>query len=288
MGFGTYASSVANRWLQLFNLQLKTLTRERREKDRLQELERSGHFLRRAFPLLDSFRMVEPGWIFERLARYQERFQDFQTPAGNAVGYSFANPWYTSPDAEVLYIFVREFRPGKIIEIGSGHSTKIIRQAVQDEGTSCRLVCVDPHPRDVVGQWADQVYHHPVKELQDTGLLDSLQPDDLLFIDSSHEVKTGNDVSYLYLHLLPRLQPGVLVHIHDVFLPYEYPREWVVEKGWGWTEQYLLQALLTFDSTFQVLWAGHFLQREFPDFARHFPHSAGRTAQSLWLRKRAE
>ena len=132
---------------------------------------------------------------------------------------------------------------------------------------------------------ADACYAQPVEALHHTAPFHALREDDILFIDSSHAIKTGNDVVFLYLHVIPALAPGVLIHIHDVFLPYDYPKDWVMEKRWGFNEQYLVQSLLLFGDVFEVLWAGYFLQRSRADFATWFPHWRGQAATSLWLRK---
>ncbi|PON15175.1 hypothetical protein C2W62_25200 [Candidatus Entotheonella serta] len=90
----------------------------------------------------------------------------------------------------------------------------------------------------------------------------------------------------MYLHLIPKLPQGTLIHIHDIFLPYDYPRDWVIDQRWGFTEQYLVQALLTYSDAFEVIWAGYYLQQTLPQFAKYFPHAHNRTGKSLWLRKR--
>jgi hypothetical protein len=89
-------------------------------------------------------------------------------------------------------------------------------------------------------------------------IFDSLEEGDLLFIDSSHQIVTGGDVPYLFLEVLPRLKKGVLVHIHDVFLPFDYPEEPVL-SGWGWGEQYLVHAFLAFNEVFQILWPARYV-----------------------------
>ncbi|ETW98279.1 MAG: hypothetical protein ETSY1_19350 [Candidatus Entotheonella factor] len=116
--------------------------------------------------------------------------------------------------------------------------------------------------------------------------LNQLRSGDVLFIDSSHEIGVGNDVIFLYLQLIPRLPQGTLIHIHDIFLPYDYPRSWVIDERWGFTEQYLVQALLTYSDAFEVIWASYYLQQTLPQFAIYFPHAQHRTGKSLWLRKR--
>ena len=129
-------------------------------------------------------------------------------------------------------------------------------------------------------------YQQRVEELELSTLVALLQPGDFLFIDSSHEFTIGNDVVYLFLKLIPLLPAGVIIHVHDVFLPYDYPRAWIVDERKPWAEQYLVQALLWYSDCFEVLWAGHYLQRTRQDFAAHFPHATNIRAQSMWLRKR--
>jgi hypothetical protein len=172
------------------------------------------------------------------------------------------------------------------LEIGSGNSTRVMRQAIRDAGLHTRLVAVDPCPRVEIADFVDEQIAQPVERLPLERLAALLEPGALLFIDSSHEVKAGGDVPFLLLRLLPLLPPGVIVHIHDVFLPYEYPRRWVVEERYAWAEQYLVQAMLAYGERFEVLWAGQYAQRSTPDFAAHFPHATALSAQSLWLRTR--
>ena len=114
----------------------------------------------------------------------------------------------------------------------------LFRQAITDGPLSTRLVSIDPVPRREIAQHADEVIVDRVETLDPSFILSRLQRNDFLFIDSSHEIKTGNDVLYLYLRILPSLAPGVIVHMHDIFLPFEYPKEWIVQNRWLWGEQY--------------------------------------------------
>ena len=273
-----------NALLSIFNLRLDTLTKERAERLRLADLERAGHFEHPVFPLPAAIREMAPQSVLDILSRYALTYPQFADPGANAVGYCYRNDYYSSPDAEILYALVRHYRPRTVVEVGSGYSTKLIRQALLDEGAPSRLVCIDPKPRVEIGSFADQVLRQSAESLGGNSLTRLLQPGDLLFIDSSHLLAPGGDVLVLYMEVLPALPPGVLVHIHDVFLPYEYPRAWIVDKRWTWNEQYLVQTMLTFGRRFEVLWAGHYLQRTRPDFASHFPHTTPGVASSLWLR----
>jgi hypothetical protein len=160
-----------------------------------------------------------------------------------------------------------------------------MRQATIDHHLTTRIVAIDPHPRVDVASYADEIHRLRVEELDAEQIASRLAPNDILFIDSSHVIGTGNDVPFLYFHVLPRLKPGVIVHIHDVFLPYEYPRDWVADFKWGFNEQALLNAVLVWSNAFQILWPGYFLQKSDPDFSALFPHWDGR-AQSCWLMKK--
>src|SRR5262249_30697608 len=135
------------------------------------------------------------------------------------------------------------------------------------DGDSCRLIAIEPYPSpefeaelsSAVELWCVPVQEVALSEFQ------SLDENDILFIDSSHVCKIGSDVQYVFLEVLPRLRPGVVVHVHDIFMPVEYPKQWVL--GWHrfWNEQYLLQTFLTFNSMFEVLWAGQWMHVKHPD-----------------------
>jgi hypothetical protein len=174
-------------------------------------------------------------------------------------------------------------KPARIIEVGSGDSTFLFREAISDGAMDTELVSIDPFPRRAVEAASDRIIRTSGESaLQE--LFTGFETNDILFIDSSHEVKSGNDVVTLGLTVLPRLNPGVVVHFHDILLPYEYPREWV--ELYGWTEQYLVQAMLQESNAFEVLWPGHYLQRTLPDFDSPFAHGRGVNATSLWPRRR--
>jgi hypothetical protein len=180
--------------------------------------------------------------------------------------YHYHNGYFECGDAEVTYCMVRHWKPRRIIEIGSGYSTRVMTQALrinlERDEVAGELITVDPYPerlpKDGLGN-AVTVVPERVQQL-DLSLFELLGPDDILFIDSSHVVAVGSDVVREYLQILPRLNPGVLVHVHDIFLPSDYPRSAVLENLWFWSEQYLLQAFLAFNPEFEVLWAASAMQ----------------------------
>ena len=275
-----------NKGLALANLRIETRTAERTEIDRLLNLEQTGHFRRQIFPLLPQIARCDPNPLLEALEQYRDRTSRF-AKAREEGTYSFSNDYFTSPDAEVAYALVRLLHPKCIIEVGSGNSTHLFREAITDGELNTKLVSVDPSPRREIESVADEVIRRRLEDLSPSELQDVLQPDDILFIDSSHEIRSGNDVVTLFLDVLPRLHSGVVIHVHDIFLPFEYPREWIIRNtlNVNWSEQYLVQAMLQGSDQFEVLWPGHFLQRTLPDFASHFGSNPVGIAKSLWLRK---
>jgi predicted O-methyltransferase YrrM len=184
--------------------------------------------------------------------------------------YHYNNGYFEAVDAEVAYGIVRHYKPNRIIEIGTGYSTRVLAAALQKnferDNLDGKLISVDPYPeRFVENRWSQRVVQKPMV-IQDLDLefFDTLESGDILFIDSSHVVSVGSDVVREYLQILPRLKPGVLVHVHDIFLPSDYPRKAVLENLWFWSEQYLLQAFLSFNSKFEVLWGSSAMQLQCP------------------------
>ena len=165
---------------------------------------------------------------------------------------------FLSPDAEVLHAMVRWAKPRRILEIGSGGSTEILDAACtrnSADGHPVEYSVYDPYASDRVESGA--LRHARVVPLAAQNVPESafteLASQDILFIDSTHTVKLGGDVNRLFLDILPLLAPGVLVHVHDIFLPREYPRAWIERDGKFWAEQYLLQAFLCLNAEFEVV-----------------------------------
>jgi hypothetical protein len=191
-------------------------------------------------------------------------------------------------DALVAYCMVRHFQPRLIIEVGSGFSSLVLGQAVAKNKKSA-LICIDPFPRDFLRNDLPGLQSLITKKVEDIDLefFSQLQPGDILFIDSSHTVKIGGDVNYLFLQVLPRLKPGVIVHVHDIFLPFEYRRDWVLDEFRFWNEQYLLQAFLIFNSEFEVLLANSYLNHYHQeDLKAAFPNLSSWASGSFWMRRK--
>lgn len=176
-----------------------------------------------------------------------------------------ANDQFPPHDAALLYAMVRHLAPPRMVEIGSGWSTTVTARAISDGGLPTQLTCIEPYPRDFVRHIGEvrelreeRVEHTPKR------VFDELAAGDVVFIDSSHVVKTGSDVVHLLLEVVPRLEPGVVVHVHDIFMPEDYPQGWV-RAGFGWNEQYLLQAYLSGNAQAHIVAMNHWLALRHPD-----------------------
>jgi Methyltransferase domain len=225
-----------------------------------------------------------------RFPKFRNEYERFPTKAtGDASHFYLNNNLFDGTDALVAYCMVRHFQPQLIIEVGSGFSSLVLGDAATKNGSS-KLICIEPYPREFLRSGFRGLQSLIEKKVQDIELdfFSQLERNDVLFIDSSHTVKIGGDVNYLFLEVLPRLKPGVIVHVHDVFLPFEYRRDWVLDEFRFWTEQYLLQAFLAFNSEFEVLMANSYLNyfcQE--DLKAAFPNlSSSWGGGSFWMRRK--
>ena len=196
----------------------------------------------------------------------------------------FGQDWFPRLDAAAAYTLVRQASPRRIIEIGSGHSTRFLAQAVVDGALATDFLCIDPQPRAPL---SGLPVRHAIRLFGDQDAADAatLEPSDILFVDSSHIVMPGTDVDRLVLDVLPRLKAGVLVHFHDIFLPDPYPEEW----AWrGYNEQIVVGALLQ-GGAFAPVFASHYAVAHTNLLAGSLIEGLpiGRSAResSLWLRK---
>ena len=206
--------------------------------------------------LLEEFRGREYGELFEALRRdprINVGFDRSEAPRPDAI----RNPYFPTPDAELYGAMLLRWKPHLVTEVGSGFSTAVARVAIDRGGLDCVLRVIDPEPRISVDDLADDVERVPVERSSLVGA--GVPEHSLLFIDSSHVVRSGGDAPFLYCELLPSLPPNVLVHVHDVFLPYDYPPVYVRR---GYNEQYLLHALLANNHLLEVLFATHLMARE--------------------------
>jgi Methyltransferase domain len=222
----------------------------------------------------------------------QDRLELATREPSDPTEYYTSNDQFPALDAWALEAIVRHRRPHRMIEVGSGFSS-LVTARVNREHLDGRLefTCIEPYPRPFLVEGVPGISKLRVEKVQDTPLevFDSLGRGDVLFIDTSHTVKTGGDVTWIYHEIIPRLASGVAVHMHDICLPGDYPPSWVLE-GWGWNETYLVRAFLSFNDEFHVLFSSPFMVQRHPDvlleafpgFAEH-RRNAG---SSLWIERR--
>lgn len=226
--------------------------------------------------------------------RYNEELNQFPQERRSELEYYYDNHTFGSGDSEILYNIIRHFRPARVIEIGSGNSTLMAYAAIQknkaeNAGYVCEHVCIEPYEQPWLEKLSSKIIRKKVEDI-DPVFFNQLQAGDILFIDSSHIIRPQGDVLFEYLTLLPLLNSGVIVHIHDIFSPRDYLDKWVYENHFMWNEQYILEAFLSMNDKFEVIGALNYLRHNYrnemaaacPVFAKQ----AGREPGSFWIRRR--
>lgn len=222
-------------------------------------------------------------FIIDLVFSYNERFLEFAVANPNDVNQPrFNQDWFTGLDGAVAYTMVRLFKPSKIIEVGSGHSTRFMAQAILDELLNTQLISIDPQPRRFIDKLCSQIIRSSVTECALEKLSD-LAKNDILFVDCSHIAMPGTDVDYLFTQVLPLLKKGVIIHIHDIFLPHSYPQEW---QWRGYNEQNFLLAVLSGGERYEVIcpnaYVRKFHQEKLKNLNFTLPPSAKEA--SFWMR----
>ena len=201
------------------------------------------------------------------------------------------NSQFSWLDARTLLVLLQHLRPQRIVEIGSGFSSLLTadvnHRLLQN---SAKFSCIEPYPREFLRKPLPGLHELLIQKVEDLPIsyFAELAPGDILFIDSSHVAKTGSDVNYLVFEILPRLQPGVIVHIHDIFLPHEYPQDWVLDMNRSWNEQYLVRALLMYSTAFKVYFGSAYAFSRYPELvatALGVEQGKGYGGGSLWLER---
>lgn len=241
--------------------------------------------------------------LLESFSRYDEDLP-FSPASKEGNRYFYKNGFFGYGDAIALYFMMRHYEPRKVIEVGSGYSSAAMLD-INDMflDSSVQFTFVEPFPKRLLGllnirdKNAHTVLHEHVQDVP-LEVFSTLSTNDVLFVDSSHNVKAGSDVGHILFHILPRLRPGVLVHFHDVFWPFEYPKEWIVEKGRAWNEAYFLRSFLQYNKSFEIVYFSSFLAQRYAARLREkMPRYLGgsemsqsnevfaRSTTSLWLKK---
>ncbi|MBT8253338.1 MAG: class I SAM-dependent methyltransferase [Flavobacteriaceae bacterium] len=222
---------------------------------------------------------------------YNEELLSFPMKNSDVTVYCYENPSYSSGDAEYLYNMIRRFKPKRIIEVGSGHSTLMAKNAIdanlkENPEYSCRHICIEPYEMS----WLEKVGVELIrKKVEDVELefFGVLEERDILFIDSSHIIRPQGDVLFEYLEVLPILNSGVIVHVHDIFTPKDYPAEWIFDKHLLWNEQYILEAYLSNNHDYRIIGALNYLVHQhneaFSSKCPVFSQQSGRQPGAFWM-----
>jgi hypothetical protein len=217
--------------------------------------------------------------------RYLPELDDVpEVPDDGPARFVWQNNAFSGADAVVYYGLVRERQPRRVVEIGSGWSNLLLARALERNDTPCQVTLVEPFPNESLFASLphDWELHRAIVQHADLHLFERLEAGDICFYDGSHCVRTGGDVNWFLFEVLPRLSPGVLVHLHDIFFPDDYHDDWIFNEGLSWNEQYILQAFLMHNDAYRVVIANHMLWRERPaDMAALYDVDGG----SIWLEK---
>ena len=242
--------------------------------------------VRAGYPALEARFAARSQAFLDRLTEIEAWVPELRTMKGPAPAPRLDQDWFPRLDAAAAYAFVRRTKPRRIVEVGSGHSTRFLARAISDGNLETALTCIDPAPRASLEGLSVEWLPLPLQDAPD-GCFTVLRPGDMLFIDSSHVLMPGSDVDRLLNQVLPLLEPGTIVHVHDIFLPDPYPESWTWR---GYNEQPAIAALLQGEA-YELLFASHYVVSRLGDRLMRgglaeLPHLDAGFESSLWLKKR--
>lgn len=227
--------------------------------------------------------------------RFLQHLQRISFPDQRTQGhrYFFNNPAYGIGDASIYFAMLLEFKPRNVIEVGSGYSSAFLLDTVEKFlENETKVTFIEPYP-DLLYKLISEKDRENITLIEtgiqgvDVEIFKKLAPNDFVFIDSTHILKTGSDVHHDLFKVLPALGSGVIIHFHDVFWPFEYPKEWVMDENRSWNELYALRAYLTDNDAYEILFFNDFFAKKFGDVARaDHPPFMRNPGGGLWLRKR--
>jgi len=228
--------------------------------------------------------------LFCELANYFSEFIFPKEPSDD-FRYHSGNSMFGLGSGLNLFAMIRHYKPKRIIEIGSGHTSALMLDT-NDRFMERRmeLTFIEPYPQRLYGLLTEEdkanctIYDKPAQEVP-ASCFEPLEENDILFIDSSHVTKIGSDINRIFFEILPSLKPGVIIHFHDIYWPFEYPLTWI-EQGRAWNEAYLLRAFLQYNEQFEILQFNHYLCTCFPGLYQKHTGLTG-SGSSFWLRKKA-
>ena len=235
---------------------------------------------------------LNPQEQFDLLKGFVKHYVEspFRDEKSDNLRYHFINPSYSYTDALTLYSMIREFKPKKVIEIGSGYSSCVMLDTNElffnDE---IDFTFIEPYPELFYSLVKKTDNKHTILPMKlqdiDVDIFKTLGENDVLFIDSTHVSKLRSDVNKIFFEILPILQKGVLIHFHDIFWPFEYPLDWV-KKGFAWNEAYILRAFLEFNDNFEIIFFANYLHKHYGEwFEKNMPLYCKNTGGNIWLKK---
>lgn len=243
-----------------------------------------------------NLRKEEQFALLQQFANYYKDIPyDFVNAKQTNTRYQVYNDWYKYSDAVMLYSMLRHFKPARIVEAGSGYSSAVMLDVNEMFlNATASITFIEPYPKRLLSLLNDEdTKNHQIIEAivqkTDPAVFAKLENGDILFIDSSHISKVGSDLNYILFEILPLLKPGVIIHFHDIFYPFELPEEWVLEKKWFWNENYILRAFLSNNSAYDIINFNTYLHTEYRNwFQENMPACLNNQSVtgSIWLCKK--
>jgi hypothetical protein len=219
------------------------------------------------------------------------KYEEKQESTQSDTEFYTQNSQFSWLDSRTLFVLLNKWKPKKVIEVGSGFSSLLTADVNHKMlNNSIDFSCIEPYPREFLKKkipGLNKVIVEKVENVEKSVFTD-LESGDILFIDSSHVSKTGSDVNFLFFEILPILKKGVRIQFHDIYLPFEYDKSWVLVENRSWNEQYLLRALLMYSDTFKVLFGCSYAQNKHPELvsnALNLENNLGFGGVSFWIEK---
>jgi len=235
-------------------------------------------------------RTEEQKKLLQQLEKYYAELP-FTPEKQEKIRYQFKNGSYSYTDGIILYSMIRQFEPKQIIEIGSGYSSTVMLDTNElFFDNQINLTFIEPYPDRLYSLMKEGDTKKStiiVSDVQQVSLavFEKLNSGDILFIDSTHVSKTGSDVNYILFEILPVVKKGVIIHFHDVFYPFEYPKEWVFQ-GRNWNEDYILRAFLMYNEKFEIKLFSEYLHKHHMDVFKEMPLCYKNPGGNLWIEKK--
>lgn len=230
--------------------------------------------------------------VVREISNFLDELRDVPQGPRDPPVYCWNNPFFNNADALVHYGLVRSRRPRRVVEVGCGWSSFLLARALErnekDGGPRTQVVQIEPYPspdvlRGLPAHWS---LHRTILQRAPFSVFDELSENDILFYDGSHCGKTASDVNWFFFRVLPRLRSGVLIHVHDIFFPNDYPWDWIFGRGQSWNEQYVLQAFLMNNEAYRVeICNSYLVQKRRAELRALYGGLQPEHGASLWMKK---